>query len=174
MIACLRRRVHGLARATRRGVSQVVAMLLWSRIRRRLGGMVSVHRRFVSAVCNLGLGARRGSGLWVASVLLLTSAAVAACEASPSNGELLARDLGAQLSQDLRTYKDTGAPADLQSARSLCEQVKEEAGEGRLYGTAYGRMLSSACDVVEVLGEDPRARVETAISLVDIALGMLQ
>jgi hypothetical protein len=53
-------------------------------------------------------------------------------------------------------------------------EVQAEVTTGRLYGTDYGRALASACDVVKVIGVNPGTRVETAISLVDLALGMLR
>ena len=108
------------------------------------------------------------------AAVALACVALMACENAGQPADDVARDLGNQLSAELRAYRDTGLEARLETARITCVQIATEATEGRLYGTDYGRALASACDVVGVLGTDPGVHVETAISLVDLALQMLR
>jgi hypothetical protein len=111
--------------------------------------------------------------LCVGAVLVAVSVGAVACGGTTGTDKGLARDLGSQLSEELRAYQDTGLTEDLERARATCVEIEAEANTGRLYGTEYGRALASACDLVDVLGTDPRYKVDSAISLVDLALQML-
>jgi len=110
---------------------------------------------------------------WLTSALAIAFAAVIACGGAGQPGADLARELGGQLSDELRAYRDSGAEASLESARATCVEIQAEATTGRLSGTDYGYGLNSACELVNVVGQDPRASVESAITLVDLALQKL-
>jgi hypothetical protein len=122
----------------------------------------------------LGRPWRCGSlGLWLGAVLVVVCVGAVACGGTTGTDKGLAIDLASQLSEELQAYRDEGLTADLERARATCVEIEAEANTGRLYGTEYGRALASACDVVDVLGTDPSFHVESAISLVDLVLQML-
>jgi hypothetical protein len=112
-------------------------------------------------------------GLCLGAILVVVSVGAVACGGTTGTSKGLARDLGSQLSEELQAYREAGLTADLERARATCVDIEAEANSGHLYGTDYGRALSSACDVVDALGTDPQLHVETAISLVDLALQMV-
>lgn len=114
------------------------------------------------------------AGWWLTLAVAVACAAIIACQGASEPDTDLARELGTQLSDELRAYRDAGLEASLQSARATCVEIQAEATSGRLYGTDYGQLLASACDVVNVLGVEPSANVETPISVVDLALEMLR
>jgi hypothetical protein len=116
------------------------------------------------------------AGWWLACAVALACAGIIACRGAsePSKSTVdVVRELGTQLSGELRSYRDTGAEASLEDARATCLDVRDEYTKRALYSTYYGQALNSACDAVDSLGVDPKARVETAISLTDVALQIL-
>lgn len=118
-------------------------------------------------------------GRWLSLLLLTALVAAAACGGTAGTKESHARDLAIALSEELRAYRDNHLEADLERARITCADVQSEFDEGRLQGSDTSSFraaddLISACDVVAALGVDEGARVETAISLVDLALELLK
>jgi hypothetical protein len=116
---------------------------------------------------------------WLSLLLLTALVAAAACGGTTGTKERSARDLAITLSEELRAYRDNRLDADLERARTTCAEIQSEATEGRLQGSDSNSFtasadLTSACDVVEAIGMDDAARVETAISLVDLARELLE
>lgn len=112
-------------------------------------------------------------------LLLVAFAAAAACDGTTETKESPAIDLATELSGELRAYRDAGLETDLERARGTCAEIRAEDSERRLQGTDQNSFraatnLTSACDVVEMIGVDPAAQVETAIALVDVALGLIE
>lgn len=117
-------------------------------------------------------------GAWATVFLLLGAAAAAtACGGTSGGGEATpkqARELASTLAEQLRAYRDSGLDADLRSAQATCEDIRSDS-TGIQYSVAqYAKVLVSACETLDLLDEDPRLNVQSAISMVELALELIE